>query len=1156
MKLIVNAISRKLLWLTSREPANNHLYDPNLEIRKKIMKRIHLMALLLTMGALQVAANVHAQRVTLDVRNVPLETVLKDIKKQTGYGFVLDGKDLKEMRISVHAENEALDDVLKKCFAGKPVMYRISGKDVFLKKVAVQTPVSGRAQQPPIRGVVVDEDQQPIPGVSVKIKDSGVGTATDENGAFSLAAPDQEAVLLFSVVGYASREVRATPGNMRIVMAVLSADLNEVVVVGYGTQKKETLTGAISSIRNKEIQTTTHTSLAQKLQGKVPGLRIRQNSGGPGDFDNAINIRGFGSPLFVIDGVARDGANEFQRLNPEDIESISVLKDASAAVYGLRAANGVIIVTTKKGQPGETNIKYNGAFGLQRATDVPQMASAAQWAQLRNDASFLVSGTPFFTQEELQKYIDGAPGYGTVDWYGATIRSSTPQMVHDLSINGGNEKTQFFTSIGHAGEQGLLRSGDMSYGRYTFRSNIVTEIARNLKAEVLLGGRYDKREIPGMPFFDIFKGTRTNLPTEQIYANGNPDYLAQTLSGLNPVALMDRNLTGYNEDVTRSFQSTLSLTYQVPFVEGLSLRGLAAYDGNNFQGKNLFKAYPLYTYNGQTDTYTEVTQRQGSANLYNGQSNSSRLTFQGQVNYERTFAGKHHVSALALVEQQEWWERYTNLQRFYGDFYTIDQINFAPVNNQQSSGMENETASLSFIGRLNYDFQGKYLLEMAFREDGSYRYHPDRRWGFFPVVSAGYRISEERFVKDRISWLSNLKLRASYGTVGEDAGNPFQYVSAYSLTGAQGYEFVNGTYVNGIGAPTIVNEHLTWFKSNVLDIGIDLGLFNNRFSLVFDVYQRDRSGLLAVRNVSLPNTFGGTLPEENLNSDRVRGLDFVVGYQDRIGEFSYGASANFNYARTMNRYVERSPFVNSYDHWRNGTENRWNDIRWGYVIESQFQSKEEILYAPIQNADVGNVRELPGDFRYKDMNGDGAINDNDMVPMFFNENPKYYYGLNLQASYKGFDFNMLWQGAGKFSVRFNEIYAENMWGNGNTPEYFFDRWRLSDPYDLNSEWIPGTWPASRFISGVGMMYAENAMWRRDASFIRLKSVELGYTFALKGIARIGVKQLRIYGNAHNLLTFADSFVKPFDPEKVAGNYNAGFTYPLTQSFNMGVSVTF
>ncbi|WP_215224695.1 SusC/RagA family TonB-linked outer membrane protein [Echinicola shivajiensis] len=1007
-----------------------------------------------------------------------------------------------------------------------------------------------------VTGKVTDENQEPIPGVSILLKGTSTGTVTDIDGIYSILIVEDDPTLEFSFVGFVKQSIPVAGRSIiNVSLETDVAGLEEVVVVGYGTQKKESLTSAVSQIDSEKIETTTNASLAQKLQGKIPGLQIRQNSGQPGEFNTSINIRGFGgAPLYVIDGIPRDGSSEFQRLNSEDIESISVLKDASAAIYGVRAANGVIIVTTKKGNEGKAKFNYNGTVGVQSPTDVPRMSSASEWAQMRNDAALLGTGTPFYSEEILQNYINGVSGYESTDWYNETMKKNAFQYQHNLSASGGSDKTRYFISGGYFNQGGLLKTNDIKYERYTLRSNVTAKLTDNLEAKVFVAGRVDAQSQPGENFFNIFKGTRTTLPIESPYANNNSAYPGIVSSGQNPVALSDRDLTGYNETTDKNIQSLVGLEYKAPFVEGLTLQGNIAYDFIQNNNKNLFKSYRLFEFDAGEGQYLSQTQRSGNANISNRASDFNRLTLQGQISYERII-GDHHLSGTMVYEQQQTWSRWMSALRYY-DFYTNDQINFAGLNNQQAQGLEDKTGRISYVGKFNYDYKGKYLVEFAFREDGSYRYHPNSRWGFFPVGSLGWRLADEPFMQ-QIRWISDLKLRASYGMVGEDAGAPFQYVAGFSTSGGRGYEFENNSYTVGAVSPGIVNENLTWFTSKLLDIGVNLGLWNGRFNLEFDVYQRNREGLLAVRNQSLPNTFGGSLPEENLNSDQVRGLDMMLSYRNQTGGFNYGISGNFNYARTKNIYVERGPFLNSMDRWRGGNLDRYNDVVWGYDYLGQFQNEEQIIYAPIQNGDLGNSRELPGDFRYKDANNDGVINGDDMLPIFWNGTPKMFFGLTLDGKYKNFDFSLLFQGAAKYSVRFQEVYAEILAFKGsNTPAYFFDRWHKEDPYNSDSEWVPGKWPSSRLVENVGMLYAESEKWRRDASYVRFKSAEVGYTLSGNLLTKIGFDRLRVYGNAHNIFTITDPFVKPFDPEKLEGLFNTGFTYPLQRSFNFGLNASF
>ena len=1015
-----------------------------------------------------------------------------------------------------------------------------------------------------ITGNVVDETNQSLPGVAIILENSQTGTYTDFDGNYEIVVPESgKHTLTFSYIGFLTKSIVIT--NKAILNVKLIADisaLDEIVVVGYGTQKKESLSAAVAVIGSDEIQTTTNVSVAQKLAGKVAGVQIRQQSGQPGSFDNDINIRGFGNPIYVIDGIRRGGSKDFQQLNSEDIQSISILKDASAAIYGLGAANGVILVTTKKGTKGAPTFRYSTVISSVNPTDIPKMATAAQYTQMWNDTQLFIpggSGTPYYSAEEIQKWKDGGPGYENTDWAGLTIKDHANTVQHNFSASGGTDKTNYFMSFGYVNEDGLIKSGDMGYKRYNLRSNITTDFTKNLKGEILLSGRWDKNWQPGANFFNIFKGSRITLPTQGAYANNNPLYLAPVSSGLNPVAFMEKDLTGYSESVNRSFTSSFALTYTAPFLEGLSFKVVAAYDMVNYQNKSLTPTYNLYTYDEANDSYDPQKQNDGTANIRNSNTNSDALSFQGFVNYETSINDVHNISATAVVEKNSWFERKSSIKRYYAEFYTKDQLRFADQLGQESDGIENERADFSYVGRFNYDYKGKYLVEFAGRYMGSYRYSPENRWGFYPTTSMAWRISEEEFIKDNIDWVSNLKLRGSYGIAGMPEGGAFQYVPGYSIGSGGSYEFVEGELTEGISTPPPANGNLTWMEATTKNIGLDIGLFNNRFNFSTDVYERLLDGIPARRSVALPNTFGGSLPQENLNSKITQGIEFAMSYRDNIGDdFKYNVSGNFSYARTKNKYIEGESYTNSMDRWKNQESDRWNDIAWGYDYIGQFQNVEELRNAPMQNGDRSNVlRELPGDFQYADINNDGIIDGQDEAPIFYSGTPKIYFGLSLNAEYKGFYANVLLQGAANYTVRFKEVYAEMFAFRGNTPAYFYDRWHKADPYDINSEWIPGTWPANRTIGDVGGMYKESSVWRKDASYVRLKTVEFGYNIKSEKLVNIlGINSMRVYASGFNLYTWADSFVKPFDPEKIAGAYSAGFTYPVTRTFNLGVNINF
>lgn len=1024
---------------------------------------------------------------------------------------------------------------------------------IFFMIVAFLFSVSVFGQNGVISGKIVDELGEPIIGANIK-SSAGQGAISNIDGEFSLKTPIGSD-LVISYLGYTTQKVKVLNTDFLIVkLKEDSQALNEVVVVGYGTQKKESLTGAISNIVNDEIIRTKAPSLAQALEGKVAGLKIRQEDGEPGQFRSSINIRGLGTPLFIIDGIVRDGASEFQRLNPDDIESVSFLKDGTAAIYGMNSVNGAVIVTTKKGNKGKVKISLSANLGWSKPTSVPKMANAAQYMELRNDAAIFSEGNPFITKEELNKWKTGAPGYESTDLYDYVFKNNSMQQQYTLSMSGGSDVVSYFGSFSYVSDEGLLKSGDLGYEKFTFRSNTDIKLAKGLTAGINLAGRLDETDRPWDSFNEIYKQTRVNVPTNPAYANNNPDYLATQRYGINPIALADADIAGYHNNQNKNLQSTFRLKYEVPFVQGLSLQGQIGYDYNHSKHKGVGKELYTYTYDAENEEYVANQYRSPSLIQVNNDE-ATRLDMQAQITYSRLFNESHNINATLVYERRQEKSDWSSIERKF-DLLTFDEIDYAGLKDARSGGFSNEKAFISYVGRFNYDYKGKYLLELGFRNDGSYRYAPGSRWAFFPMGSVGWRLSEEKFIKDRFNFVDNLKIRASYGEAGEDAGEPFQYVPGYNLNVGY-YEFNDGTLTSGISSPSIVNSNLSWYTSKMFDIGFDFSIFKGLFSVEFDLYQRKRGGLLAYRTVSLPNTFGAQLPQENLNSDLTRGLDLTLGHANKIGDFSYSVKANMNLARTRMEYVERGPFTSSWDRWRNQTSGRWNDFVWGYQLMGQFQTEEEIDYAPVHSGDRGNAKELPGDYRYVDANGDGVIDGNDQTPLFWSGTPLIHYGINLEASWKNFDLYALFQGAGMYSLRFKEVYAEVLWSKGaNTPAYFYDRWHKEDPYDPNSKWIAGEWPAARLIQDTGGMYNESSVWRRDASYLRLKTLELGYTLPKSILGNTGINDVRFYVNAYNLLTFCDPFVKAFDPEKAEGSYSTGFNYPLTKSFNIGFTANF
>lgn len=1036
----------------------------------------------------------------------------------------------------------------------KQILKLVTLLAMLLPLSAEWTAVSAQSQKVTVSGVVADSNGEALPGVFI-VGEGNSHAMTEADGSFTMTAPLGSEVTV-SCMGYLPYKFKVgQKGKLSITLMDDAESLEESVVIGYGTQKKAVITGAVSAISDKAISTTTSNDLLSKLQGKVSGLNIRSNSGTPGAYDTSLNIRGFGAPLYIIDGVQRNGT-DFYRLNSEDIENISVLKDASAAIYGLNAANGVVIVTTKGGNNyGRPRFQFNANCGFSAPTDRVEMADAYEYYFLRNAASINAGDPQYISPEELEKWRTGE--YPTTDWYGETFRKFSVRQEYSISADGGTDKVKYYMNVNYSSDGGLLKSGDINYDKWSFRSNVTAQLVEGLKASINVAGYMDKKLNPSSDMFNVYRGTVTSLPYKPVYANNNPLYYNGVKDGqaYNPVAQAFDENVGYKRQELNSYQITMNLTWNPTFCKDLELKGTVAFDKRYNASKGLRNNWKMYSYDSLTDTYA-AEDWNPLVKITSSYDNIRYLSYQLQANYKKTFAENHHFAASAIFEARQSDNDHNSIEKYF-DFYTNDQIDYAGDKDQKTGGNESHTRNISFIGRVTYDYMGKYLVEAAVRRDGSYRYHPDVRWGTFPVVSAGWRISEEPWMKS-VKWISNLKLRASYGIIGEDAGDAFQYIYGYSVSGGGWWEFDPAGVTIGVTTPSLVNEHLTWTKSYMTDFGIDLGFFDNKLTATVDVFRKDKTGILARKNVSVPNTFGAGFPQENLNSNRSQGIEMSIGYQNRVGDFFYNINANATFGRTMDLYVERSPDTNSWANYKNNPTGRWNDMAWVFNIIGEFKDQEDIDNYPVYSTLLGNKYILPGDYKYEDVNGDGVIDGDDTrrISLSSGRAPVWNYGMTLSASWRGFDASVLLQGAAGFVMFYSGPYAEPFWLDGNVPDYYMDAWHHADPFDSSSEWVPGIFPALRTLSKDPYRNWASAMSYKDCSYVRLKNIELGYTFNQKFLKKAHIDKIRIFVNVNNVATFCNKYIKAYDPEKVAGQNDLGWNYPLLKTINAGVNLNF
>lgn len=1082
--------------------------------------------------------------------------------------------------------------LIKANFAAQRINTKMKGFFNLLRNMATVLPVlflaiclnpgSVWAQGRSVSGSVKDVGGNPIIGAGVLLKGTDSGTTTDLDGNYTLSVPDAGNVTItFSSLGYRERSVLIS-GSQSVLNVVLDEDmttLNDVVVVAYGTQKRASLTGAISSVSSQALKETRSENVVNMLAGKMAGVRVVQTSGEPGSFSSSINIRGLGQPLVIIDGVPRDN---MERLDANEIESISTLKDASAAIYGMRASNGVILITTKKGKAGASHIEYEGYAGFSTPINTPDGLNAWQFMEITNENNIMrgsmAPGSFVYSLEEIEKYRSGQK-VGT-EWWRINNNNYSPQTSHTVSMSGGNEKIQYFSNFAYLSQQGVFSTGDLNYERFNLRSNISAKVTDNLKAEVLINGMMDTKNSPYYETEIFYRTAWVEKPVDAAYANYTKPYMQNIAQGYNPLAITDSDVVGYKRNRQRLIQVTGTLTYDFPWIEGLQAKASYSYDYTNWEFKELKRSYTLYTYNIDSNefvpsVYGGKDDEPDLNSIKRGTQFSQNNLLQASLSYNHDF-GKHHVSALALYEQQT-----TDMDNFYAMRY-IQMNTLGELSNGISDGQVGsmnssyytsgvraadqsglwKIASKSLVGRINYDWSERYYLEAAFRYDGSSKFYKGHQWGFFPSVSAGWRISEEPFVKGlNLSFLDNLKLRASYGESGDDSTANFQYIEGYEYgPGSIDWWPVlwNGKDQNLVRPLSTPNENLTWIRTKTANIGLDGNFWNGLLGFEIDFFQRYRSGKPATKNVTIPDWLGQSLAQENLNSDRTRGFDLTLRHQNRIGEFQYGISGNIAFSRRMNRYVEHTDYGTQYLNWRNNSANRYTDIWWGYDYAGQFKDLYEIWNAPIMDK-LGNAQLKPGDYSYEDWNGDGVIDENDLHPIKFGAQttPVLYYGLTFDFSWKGIDLTAVFQGGAFNNVKYDWYLSTPFIYDKNGPDFFYDRWHMedasADPLDPRTKWIAGYLPTtSQGSSAMGLNTSTSSASLHDASYIRLKSLELGYTFPERWVKKINASSFRVFANAYNLLTITG--LKYLDPEHPSSGY--GTTYPLICTVNFGVNIKF
>jgi TonB-linked SusC/RagA family outer membrane protein len=1111
---------------------------------KKVTKFLVIMkltTLLLVMTCMTAYCHGYSQgKINLKLRNAKIKSVLNAIEHKTNYRFIYNDNLLPHGRININAEDETINQLMQKTLEHSGLSYKLMADNL----IAIG-PNATFISNITVSGLITDSATgQPLIGVTIKVKGSNIGTVTDNKGQYSLDVPDN-AVLVVSYIGYESQQISVSNrSQINIVLKQESSALSQIVVVGYGTEKKADLTGSVATVSSKQLEDRPVTSITNALEGTVAGVTVVQNNGQPGRDAGSINIRGIGtlnnsSPMVIVDGMI----STMNDVNPNDIATISVLKDAaSAAIYGSRAANGVIVITTKKGKEGTLQVQYDTYLGKQTPTALPDYLPSWQAATLYNEALANEGKPAAYTDADIQAFKDGSDPYGhpNTNWLGLFYKGSGIQDNQYISLSGGSAKTQYMFSFGYLNQEGNVKKTDAKH--YTFRMNLNSQVSKRLSGFADISYSYEPYEepassYPGAPgFSQVIRQINRISPTIPYkYANGDYGYIADgspmawlessSFNKMNPWRL--RGVTGLDWEIVKGLHITPSFSYQL----------------QTDYNKQFIADIQYY------DPVTGLPSfNQGPSNVTDHYDNYSVATFQTLLEYTKNI-GNHHFKLLGGYSQE--YDGYNQLEGYRQDFLnnSLSDLDAASTSGQTSEGYSTEVTWQSFFGRLNYDYKGKYLLEANLRDDGSSRFDTANRWGLFPSVSAGWRISEENFFSPLKRVISNLKIRGSWGQLGnaQIGGNELASDYGYITTVSSGQNYIfggaNPSIAAGVAPVYGANTNVKWETTTESDIGIDAGFLQDRISLTADYFIKNTTNILIAVPVGAP--YGLVAPTQNAGAVQNKGLELALSYQDTKGAFSYGVTGNVSFIHNEVTSLDNTaPIISG------GTITKVGlpiGAFYGYIAQGLFQTQAQVNAHATQSGGVIG----PGDIIYKDISGpegkpDSVINGDDRTYLGTSF-PKIAFGINIVLSWKGFDFTAFLEGkAGVKNYVQGIMLGQVSNGAGKPTSAMLNAWTPSN----TSANFPRLW-----VDYTQNDPSENpsSYWIRSAAYLRFKNLQIGYTFPQALTKGIGIPKVRIYYSGQNIFTFTQ-FYKWVDPEAPTGE--SGYDYPQVKVNTIGLNVTF
>lgn len=1065
-------------------------------------------------------------KINLSIKNGTLKQFIAQIEEKTDYSFVLDQTVDQGIPVNITVKNAELSALLKSVLTKNQIDYEVTGRQIILKSLTANS-ISSNAKTKKVSGIVKDENGEVIVGANVMEKGKVNGTITDVDGKFSLDITANSA-LLFSYIGYNTQEIPV--GNKTSLAIILEEDskmLDEVVVVGYGVQKKANLTGAVAGVDSKALQNRPVSNVSNAIQGLLPGVTVVSGTGQPGKDNTTIRVRGVGtlnnsSPMYVVDGMPVSSINE---VDPNDIDQVTVLKDASsAAIYGSRAANGVILISTKKGSNKAPVLKYDGYVGWQSPTALPEYLPSWEYAQLYNKALVNEGKKPMYSDDEVEKFRNGSDpdNYPDTDWVSMFYKKGF-QQSHRAEVSGGTDKTTYMFSVGYLGQDGIVKIAD--YNRYSVRGNINTKVNK-FTAALNMSFTYGETQEPISSITgemsDLFFSVNSIAPfVPYKYSNG---YYGHGGVG-NPLAYIDME----NKKMEKIHTSRAIGNVSYEPIKGLKIQEVVGYEYKSKTDEKFVKEIQFYNWKtGEKSKYVGPNSQTDERN------NGLKLNLQTLVSYNNTF-NKHTIGALVGYEQEYY--RYDWTKGYRKNFLNNDlnEINAGSPDGQVAEGSGNEYALQSFFGRITYDFDNRYLFEANVRRDGTSRIYKDSRWGTFPSFSAAWRVINEPFMESMKEVVSEMKIRGGWGKLGNQAISNYSY---QAVLGQKNYPF-GEAIVQGVAPIDGVNRKLKWETTKTLNLGLDLGFLSNQYTVSLEVYSKKTSDILMQLPVS--TLFGLKAPYQNAGKVNNTGVEMTAGYRLTKGAWHLQVSGNAAYNKNEvvdlkndgariwsgKSFNQEGYAINSYG---------------GYIAEGLFQTEQEVA----ESATLPGMKTAPGDIKYKDMNGDKKIDGEDRV-YIGNTMPMWTFGLNIYTEWKGLDLTLLFQGAADVQAYMaGATVVGELNGNKNKPSVMYrDCWDAETNPDGK---FPRAFSGYRQNNGV---YNPSSFWIMNASYLRLKNVQLGYSLPKAWCDYIKVPKIRLYYSGQNLLTFT-KYNKGFDPESPEGGSN----YPQVKTNTFGLNITF